>query len=789
MPLPWSRLDWLLLTLVTLVGAALRFYQLGTVPPGFQFDEAFNAIDATQVLHGNFPLFLPANAGREVLYTYFQAGLVALLGASPYTFRLASALLGVATIPTTYLLLRRLLQRDSRRVAAFTSLALAVSLWHIHFSHYGIRVITMPLLFCALFGSYWMGCFAATRHRRLAAFVLAGLFAGLAVWTNPTGRIAPFAIIAFTAWLRWRHRSGELHLRRRASDGPLGGLLITGGVALLVFSPLGLEFYRHPEWFSGHAAEVSIFAERVSGGSPWWMLLTNIGRVLGMFSISGDVEWAHGPAGRPIFDPLLSIPFVIGVALWLVRLWRRGRNDPDVDALALLACWSIVMLAPSVFSEAAPNYSRTLPALPALMVATGLGLTWIASWDGRWSTAGLWSASLMLAISGGITFYDYFVRFPQRPEVYFAYEANKLDALEQLEQQAEDYEIYLHPLWAEHPPVRIRRNSDQVKALETSDTLVLPPSGKGLILAYPPELVGEAERMAQFWPGTMVERIPDRFGGLLYAQVRLAADQVAGWPPMLQPTVTLEARFEDAPTLLGMAANASGDEIWLFWRAEPRATVRDLTTFIHLLGPDGNRIGQADERPGNGLYPTNVWTPGERIIERYHPGISDLCEAGNEVALVVGWYELAAAGARRPRADAEGDSVAAGVIRLPVVGQPRDAFAPAHLVERALSPGLHLIGYDLHGEPAQAGAPLTIDLFLQRGDGPPVSQLALHLTSGQRNHPLGERQLAGAGWQAGEVICQRIRTVIPGDSPAADYQLAIEADGVLTPFASLSLTP
>ena len=97
----WTRRDWIILLAVTLLAAGLRFYKLGSVPPGFQFDEAFNAIDAGHILDGNRPLFLPANAGREALYSYFQAGLAALFGLNIYTLRLASALAGIAAIPGT----------------------------------------------------------------------------------------------------------------------------------------------------------------------------------------------------------------------------------------------------------------------------------------------------------------------------------------------------------------------------------------------------------------------------------------------------------------------------------------------------------------------------------------------------------------------------------------------------------------------------------------------------------------------------------------------------------------
>ncbi len=187
----WTRRDWLALVLITCLAAALRLYQLGVVPPGFQFDEAFNAIDARSVLAGNRPLFLPANAGREVVYTYVQASLIRLFGLNVWTLRLASALFGTLAVPLAYVLLRVILRRDSRRIALFTSLTLAISLWHIHFSHYGIRVIMMPVIFSLAFGAYWLGHHAETSRRRIAAYAASGLLIGLSVWTHPTGRLAP----------------------------------------------------------------------------------------------------------------------------------------------------------------------------------------------------------------------------------------------------------------------------------------------------------------------------------------------------------------------------------------------------------------------------------------------------------------------------------------------------------------------------------------------------------------------------------------------------------------------
>lgn len=803
----WSGRDWVLLAALTILGGGLRFYRLGETPPGFQFDEAFNAIDAAQVLHGNFPLFLPANGGREVLYTYFQAALGALMGVNVYTLRLASALLGIATAPATYLLIRLIVRRHSRSLAVFTALTLAVSVWHLHFSHYGIRVITMPLLLSVLFGCYWIGLFGPTRQRRLLATVASGVLIGLGVWTNPTGRLVPFVLILFTAWLVWRHTSGPLRERRYALDGPLGALALAGAVALAVFLPLGLEFYRHPEWFTGHAAEVSIFADRVSQGRPWQTLLANIGRVLGMFSIAGDQEWIHGPAGRPVFDPLMSIPFVLGAGIWGWRLWRRRQDDPDLDALALLAFWSLVMLATSALSDAAPNFSRTLPSLPALFVAAGLGLDWIASWRRAtpvtapgaaraWPIArpGLLAAAAIVTVSGVIAFYDYFVRFPQQPEVYIAYEANKLETLRLLNAQADQYEIYLQPLWADHPPVRFFRSSELVKALDTADAFVLPPVGKGVIYAYPPEMADEAARVAAIWPGARIESPLDPYGAPLYVQVKVEAGEVATWPPAYTPAEPIEAHFSDAPTLLGMQQGPRPGELMLFWRGEERETIRDLTTFVHLIDTNGRKVAQIDKLPGNGSYLTTGWAPGERVIEAYTPIVSDPCAGGDTVQVWVGWYELGADGARRPRSDTFGDMAMAGHITLPIVGHRADDLTIPNTVEQALNHALTLVGHQIHTVTLEPGAPVVLDLYLRGEDAVADTMLTLLLDDeaggAASKEPLWRALVApGVVWPQGEIICRRARARLAPDLPAGVYQLVLAGPTDHAPVTAITVAP
>ncbi len=793
----WNRRDWVILLSVTLLAALLRFYKLGEVPPGFQFDEAFNAIDAEQIWHGNRPLFLPANGGREAFYSYYQALLGTLLGFNVYSLRLASALAGIATIPATYWLLRTLLRRQARPIALFTSLSLAISLWHLHFSHYGIRVILMPLILSALFGCYWLALHAERLAARRWALVGSGLLTGLTVWTHPSGRFVPFILLAYTLWLLWRYPQH----RRLAFDSPIGVLTTTGMIAFLVFLPLGIEFYRHPDFFFGHASEVSIFAERVSGDAPWLELLRNIGRVLGMFTWHGDNEWAHNLAGRPVFDPLLSIPFLLGVGVWIVRLLRRKNTDlpdpnpdPDVDALVLLAVWAIVMVLPSVLSEAAPNYSRTLPSLPASFVTVGLGLSWLADrvqrlrWLPAWSGGAV--AGLLLLSSGIWAGYDYFIRFPNQPPVYYLYDADKLDALAALETlAAEGYKVYLQPLWGSHATFTFLRDSNTVKSLDTAETRVLPPVGVGAVYAFPSEKLDAASELAQEWPGVQAAELLDHYNNRLLALVKVEADLLTDWPAAWQPTQTTEIRFDDAPTLLGLQSQPGRAEIALFWRAEAN-TFRNLTTFLHFIDTDGRRVAQIDKLPGNGSYMTPAWSPGERVIERYQPEVADRCAGGDTVDVVVGWYELAADGVRRPRLDGTGDTALAGQITLPIQAYLPDMNTLPNPVNLTLPTGLQLAGYTIQTSEIKTGVPFVVDLYWMANTALNEQQVAVQLLDGDVYVELWRDVVApNTTWTPGEVICRRLRMTLPPSLASGNYRLDIAHQTESVNFATVTITP
>lgn len=135
--------SFIILILITLLGAGLRFYRLGEVPAGFHRDEAFLGYNAYALLKtgtdmtGNpwplhFESFLYSPAG----YAYASLPFIHIFDLSPFSVRFASAFFGTLTIPLSYLfifvLFRRLPHRFS--LAVFTAFLLAITPWHINLS-------------------------------------------------------------------------------------------------------------------------------------------------------------------------------------------------------------------------------------------------------------------------------------------------------------------------------------------------------------------------------------------------------------------------------------------------------------------------------------------------------------------------------------------------------------------------------------------------------------------------------------------------------------------------------
>lgn len=647
------------LILLTLIGiaAALRLYRLDSLPPGFDVDEAYNMLDALDIVRGKHPVFLPANAGREALYSYLQARMVLILGKQVFALRLTSALIGIATVGATYVLVRNLPVCRARTLALLTALLLALSFYHLTFSRYGIRSIMTPLAECLAFYAYWRGCQSARMsHRRSwISFAWAGFWLGLGVYAHTAARLVPLILVAFTGYLilRDRQRMGRY----------LGGLIVLLLVMAVVSLPLVNYFWTHPDDFTGHVAEVSVL------NKPGQPLARNALLVLGMFNWQGDQAWSRNLSGRPVFDPLMGIFFILGLLL-LIRdaIWHsKSLGKGGVACFTLL--WIGVMLLPTLLAEDAPSFSRAIGILPAVYIPPALALLTISRWISSWN---LTSTKLILEravvitvilISGTWTFYDYFVAFARNPNMAYDYDQDKVDAAQYIRKAvAEGHCVYLSPFLASHPTVRVLTADLTPASFDGHQGLVLPPADGECKAIYVFMAAWEPESATAFGqelgdlanPKTM----NDTWGRPLVTVYEIDA---ANLPESTDPVAALKGLgYQPRPMADGLFAN--GIEllgyVWdrplspgqtvaltLFWRTRQRVPY-DYTVFVHVVDTADQRWGQHDKPPLEGSYLTNVWRVNEVIIDHYKLEIDPDAPSGN-LRILVGLY-LQQTGARAP---------------------------------------------------------------------------------------------------------------------------------------------
>jgi len=432
------RPAWVMVGIVTLA-ALLRLWRLDVLPPGLFFDEAYNGFDARQLLEGGpFPFFFAGNNGREPLFIYLQALSVAILGPTPYALRIVAALTGILTVPAVYfcavtLLTPRPATPQQTRAAGWLALVaaagLAVSYWHVSLSRLGFRVnllIPLSALAIAFFWRAWQG-------RRLASYLWAGFWLGLAMTTYIAARLLPAVLLAFAGsellLSLWRQRGARAALWAEWRPR-LVGLLALGGMATLVVLPLAWTLLANPAFLSARTGQVSLW----NNASGRWLddLLANAILAARAFYDQGDQNLRHNLPGRPVHDLLLAILFTLGWLSALLTVVKYPRSR-------LLLLWFVVMLAPTVLSTEAPQYLRSAGALPPLAIFYALGAAAVASlwqWAARRPpglaspAAGAMAVSmvvllLVLVWSGARTATDYFQRWALLPGLGAAFDVDK----------------------------------------------------------------------------------------------------------------------------------------------------------------------------------------------------------------------------------------------------------------------------------------------------------------------------------------------------------------------------
>lgn len=608
------------MTLILLLAAALRLAGLTTTPPGMTHDEADHGITAQSILDGARDIYFTVGYGREPLYDYATAAVMAGGGETIFSARLTAAFFSLLVIAGTYAWVRRAYDAP---MALLTAAALAVGFWPVMAGRQALRSITLPALFVLAVYWFWRGLESVSRSsdrspRTMALFAVAGLLLGLTAYTYIPARILwlIFPCLVIYRMIATRSWQGRLWA--------MIGLMLLA--ALLVAAPLLLHLRANPG-LEVRVAELSAPLSAALTGDMT-QLWGNITGSLRLFVFEGDPTWRYNIAGQPWLGPIVGILFAVGLvwAIWLaVRgAWRgESRVGPGSAAFFTLV-WLVAGLSPVLITGPELSMTQAIGLLPVLYVCPALAIMAIyrlavARWlpDDRSELARLTAIGLAVVVclwAGQRTAAVYLDRWANEPEVRVQYETAMVTALDYIdEHHGGDVTVSTITPGQFHSPaiaaLTVQNPDVRLHWFDGRQSLLLPASGGTLVL---PGFAQLPDSLAPFAADAdLITELPmrpdDRDRPL---RLYVLPDTL----PELTTNESLPAQFGQAAELVGYdlpsSSLAAGADLSLVagWRLhEP---LPHAMMFAQLVGPSGV-VAQSDRLGA----PGELWQSGDLLLQ------------------------------------------------------------------------------------------------------------------------------------------------------------------------------
>jgi 4-amino-4-deoxy-L-arabinose transferase-like glycosyltransferase len=636
------------LLLILLLAAGLRLALLASVPPGMTHDEADHGLDAWGVVNGIRPIYFTVGYGREPLFDYATALVMAAIGPTWLAGRLTAAFFSLLMLAATTAWVRHAF---GRKAALLTAAGLAFNFWAVMTGRHALRSVTMPALFALATLTFWPLIHHPRQRRWWPRAVVAGLLIGLSFYSYMPARILWAAWPALLLFWLWRDRARLVALWRP--------LALAGTIAAAVGAPL-FHYLRT----SGAEARIDqlrapLDAARASDFGP---LLHNSAGALQLFFVSGDagpVTWRYNIPGMPWLDPVSGALFVagVGLALWLV--WRGNGAQPTAALLALL--WLAGGLLPALITGPEAATTRAIGLQPVLWLFPALALVqgdrWLGGWGAGVRKIGRFALLLFLATQLRQTVQHYFVIWANHPDVRVHYEVARVAALRHLN----DHPGVAAAIASPAPnrfhdpalgPLFLRDPDRPIGWFNGAGGLLLPDSPETVIALSPwGELAAELRPLWECPAGPgceppqpeallpLRETDADRPIAIYRRDTRaLAADLRAHW---FQPVAPV--RLGEQVTLHGWRIAATAPDLvlltlWEVTRSADTPPLDGLILFAHLRdAADRPPLANSDRLD----VPSFWWQPGDWLVQLHRLPLSADFPA-TPLELVVGGYTMPA---------------------------------------------------------------------------------------------------------------------------------------------------
>lgn len=625
-----SHLFWL--ALIVLLAAGLRFYKLGSLPPGLWFDEAWSAVAARDTAEaGMYPLYYAANFGGmhpAIVYLTRLGNLFS--GGHPLTIRYALAAVGTLTVTLSYFAYRAIWRLDDGKQSQnplFATFALAIMFPYLLFTRMGFE---SSLVTPASLLVFW-ALAVALRRGRWGYFVLTGGLLGASLYVFDTARFLPFAVSA-AYWL--------IVLREKR---PLKTAVVHFGLmgltAVFIFFPLALYFLQEWAQFTARAA---IVTENTLGADNVPLALgRNLWHTIAAISLPGysDPIARHNLPTRPIFDIVLSFFFWLGAGVVAFRAKRPVLSLSKRPSSITFISWAGFMLLPVILTDGAPTYTRIFGAIPAFAAIAGAGMGWMSGKSKRFSPILI----LLLLVSVGMTANDYFNKWAAEPQLFDDYQVGDWQIGQLARERLETDTVFLSPnlINDAHPTLDLLLGQTAVRPHDPACLVFQDKPSKPIsYLTRSPELL---HKLQQVYPmGDVVEQLVHPLTGERLMQLFVVEEEARSELAEDQSSTSSDlvvAQFGGTIGLLDGVEITEGDggiDIAVTWQAIAPPTA-DHTLFIHVHPADDMDSPPLAQLDGQPCLPTNAWQTGEYIRDQYRLELPPELRTG-EYAIALGWY-------------------------------------------------------------------------------------------------------------------------------------------------------
>jgi 4-amino-4-deoxy-L-arabinose transferase-like glycosyltransferase len=514
-----ERAEVVVLATLFLLALVVRAYALDRIPTTLSGDEGSSGLMAVNFLQGEANnVFTVGWFSFPALYFAVQAVGIWLLGQTVEGLRITSAVAGALTVVAVYLLGRLLFDRLAALLAAAYLMA---SHYHIHFSRIGLNNIWDGLFVVVTFAAFWYGW----RSGRRFPFILAGLVLGLGLYFYVAFRVVPGLLLIWTilafVWDRaaWRRR--------------LPDIMLTAYLATLVFLPMGLYYWHHPDQFQAPMNRVTIFegwlqqqAEILDEPEPN-IILNQMWTTARGFTHEPLRHW-YNP-GAPLLLSGAAVLFLMGIA-WAIAAFDLRH------ALLLLPLLATIILGG--LSQDAPASQRFVLVIPAVAILVALPLRHLAVLLGQlWPRlARIWVA-VAIALMAWLMLVDLNYYFGEVYDDYVLGGVNTEVATEVahfLQTEAgPDSAVYFFalPRMSYYSHSTIPYLVPYLDGQDVSEPLTAAPewpAGGPTFFIFLPERLPELAHVRVAFPGGRYREFPARDRSVLFAVYRWPAEAATG---------------------------------------------------------------------------------------------------------------------------------------------------------------------------------------------------------------------------------------------------------------------